>query len=93
MFEGPADEFAVGSSAGPGGALKWPVFKWAGGKDDKFFARLGKNVISVYEAPDMVMHEKKSLKMDGVQVSAVMKAHTYDRVSAKVGKLGRPSLQ
>lgn len=66
VFEGAADEFAVGSSAGPGGALKWPVFKWAGGKEDLFFARIGKNMISVYECPDMGLLEKKSLKLDGV---------------------------
>ncbi len=69
VFEGPAEEFAVGSNAGPGGALKWPVFKWAGGREDRFFARLGKNMISVYEAPEMVLLDKKSLKLDGVQVS------------------------
>ncbi len=28
----------------------WPVFKWAGGADDKYFAKIGKNAISIYEA-------------------------------------------
>ena len=32
-------------------------------------ARLGRNAISVYEAPDMGLMEKKSIKFDGVQVS------------------------
>lgn len=44
--------------AGPSD-LTWPLFKWAGGCDDKYFAKLGtsKNqqaMISVYETPDMV---------------------------------------
>jgi hypothetical protein len=26
------------------------VFKWAGGADDKYFAKIGKNAISIYEA-------------------------------------------
>lgn len=29
-FGGNMDEYAIGSSAGPGGALRWPIFKWAG---------------------------------------------------------------
>ncbi len=38
--------------------MKWPLLKWAGGCNDKYFAKLGtsKNqqaMISVYEAPDM----------------------------------------
>lgn len=69
-FEGPVDEYAVGSSAGPNGALKWPVFKWAGGRDDLFFARLGRGKISIYECPSMTMLGKESLKLDGVQVRA-----------------------
>ena len=34
----------------------------------RFVARLGKNAISVYEAPDMGLLDKKSFKLDGVQV-------------------------
>jgi len=49
-----------------GAGLRWPVFKWAGGKADAYFARLGRNAISVYTAPDMTLLDKKSLKMDGV---------------------------
>lgn len=30
-------------------------------------ARLGKNMISVYETPEMVLLDKKSLKLEGVQ--------------------------
>lgn len=59
-FDGPAEKYAVGAQAGPGGALKWPVFKWAGGKEDKYFARLGKNkdrkaVLCVYQTSTMDM--------------------------------------
>ena len=34
----------------------------------RFVARLGKNAISVYEAPDMGLLDKKSIKLDAVQV-------------------------
>jgi translation initiation factor 3 subunit B len=30
-FAGPVDDYAVGSAAGAGGAVNWPLFKWAGG--------------------------------------------------------------
>lgn len=66
-FEGPVDDYAVGSAAGAGGAVSWPLFKWAGGDRDRFFARLGKNAISVYEAPEMGLLDKKSIKLDAVQ--------------------------
>lgn len=44
-FEGPMEEYAVGSAAGPQGSLRWPFFKWAGGIDDLYFARLGKGKV------------------------------------------------
>jgi translation initiation factor 3 subunit B len=34
-FAGPVDDYAVGSAAGAGGAVNWPLFKWAGGGEDK----------------------------------------------------------
>ena len=34
VFDNSVDEFAIGTAAGPGGALRWPVFKWAGGSKD-----------------------------------------------------------
>eukprot|EP00955_Chlamydomonas_euryale_P089862 364496-Chlamydomonas_euryale.AAC.46 len=58
---------ALVSSACLGGALQWPIFKWAGGKDDAYFAKLSKNAISVYQAPDMGLLDKRSLKMEAVQ--------------------------
>ena len=33
----------------------------------RFLARLGRNAISVYEAPEMVLLDKKSLKLEGIQ--------------------------
>ncbi len=41
---------------------------------DKFFARLardkdGHNIISIYEAPEMRLHNNTSITMDGVQVA------------------------
>ena len=33
----------------------------------RFLARLGRNAISVYDAPEMVLLEKKSLKLEGIQ--------------------------
>lgn len=59
---------AVGSSAGPEGSIRWPLFKWAGGQEDKYFARITKGAIKVYQAPEMTLLDKKDLKLEGVQV-------------------------
>jgi translation initiation factor 3 subunit B len=67
IFTGNMEDYAIGSSAGPGGALRWPIFKWAGGLEDKYFARLTKGAIKVYETPEMTQLDKKDLKLDGVQ--------------------------
>lgn len=40
--------------------------RWGGGKDDKYFARLGKNLISVYETNTFSLLDKKSLKVENV---------------------------
>ncbi len=37
------------------------------GSPCRFLARLGRNAISVYEAPEMVLLDKKSLKLEGIQ--------------------------
>ncbi|ESQ54011.1 hypothetical protein EUTSA_v10027018mg, partial [Eutrema salsugineum] len=60
-FMGSADEFSVGGSS-----VSWPVFKWAGGRDDKYFARLRKNTVSVYETETFSLIGKKSMKVDNV---------------------------
>ncbi|KAI3898179.1 hypothetical protein MKW92_016177 [Papaver armeniacum] len=41
-FEGSADEFTLGGVS----RFSWPFLRWGGGKDDKYFARIGKNFIS-----------------------------------------------
>ncbi len=47
--------------------MKWPIFKWAGGETDQLFAKLAKNQINVYEAPEMGLLDKKSMRLDAVQ--------------------------
>ncbi|XP_076922037.1 eukaryotic translation initiation factor 3 subunit B-like [Bidens hawaiensis] len=64
-FKGSADEFAIGGTGGLTG-VSWPVFKWGGGKEDKYFARLGKNMISVYDTETFGLIDKKSIKVDNV---------------------------
>jgi translation initiation factor 3 subunit B len=48
------------------GSATWPVFKWS--SDDKYFARMTEDTISVYETPSMGLLDKKSLKIPGVKV-------------------------
>ncbi|KAG8391425.1 hypothetical protein BUALT_Bualt01G0186500 [Buddleja alternifolia] len=64
-FKGSADEFAVGGTGGVSG-ISWPVFRWSGGKEDKYFARIGKNVVSVYETETFTLIDKKSIKVENV---------------------------
>lgn len=45
--------------------VTWPVFRWS--KDDKFFARLGPDVLSVYETPSFGLLDKKSIKIPGIR--------------------------
>ena len=40
--------------------------RWGGGKEDKYFARMGKNVISVYETETFSLIDKKSIKVENV---------------------------
>lgn len=63
-FKGSADEFAIGGGGVTG--VTWPVFRWGGGKDDKYFARIGKNVVSVYETESFSLIDKKSMKVENV---------------------------
>ena len=51
--QGGLEDFQLpaAAAAGPrGGGFVWPVFRWAGGLEDKYFAKIGKNAIYVYEA-------------------------------------------
>lgn len=40
--------------------------RWGGGKDDRYFARLRKNIISVYETDTFSLIDKKSYKVENV---------------------------
>ncbi|CAN1846912.1 Eukaryotic translation initiation factor 3 subunit B [Linum perenne] len=64
-FKGSADEFAAGGAGGVTG-VPWPVFRWGGGKGDNYFAKLGKNMISVYETETFSLIDKKSIKVENV---------------------------
>ncbi|KAJ1382255.1 Translation initiation factor, beta propellor-like domain [Sesbania bispinosa] len=64
-FKGSADDFAIGGAGGVSGA-SWPVFKWSGGRRDKYFARMGKNILSVYETETFSLVDKKSLKVENI---------------------------
>lgn len=45
--------------------LVWPVFKWS--HDDKYFARITGEILSIYETPSMMLLEKKSIKISGIR--------------------------
>lgn len=45
--------------------LMWPVFKWS--PDDRFFARVTQDTLSIYETPSMMLLDKKSLKIPGLR--------------------------
>lgn len=45
--------------------VTWPIFRWS--KDDKFFARLGSDMLSVYETPGFGLLDKKSIKIPGIR--------------------------
>ncbi|KAF8380666.1 hypothetical protein HHK36_028156 [Tetracentron sinense] len=62
IFKGSWEDFATGGIP----EVSWPIFRWCAGKNDKYFARIGKNVISVYETESFTLIEKKSLKVENV---------------------------
>ncbi|KAJ4815010.1 Eukaryotic translation initiation factor 3 subunit B [Rhynchospora pubera] len=64
-FKGSVDDFTTGGSGGLCG-ISWPIFKWGGGKEDKYFSRIGKNAIYVYETETFILVDKKSYKVDNV---------------------------
>ncbi|OMO65967.1 hypothetical protein COLO4_30887 [Corchorus olitorius] len=58
-FERSADEFAIAG-------VSWPVFRWGGGREDKYFAKLGKNIISVYETETFGLVDGRHLEVENV---------------------------
>lgn len=47
-------------------SLKHFTFRWGGGREDKYFARIGKNAVSVYETETFGLIDKKSIKVENV---------------------------
>ena len=43
----------------------WPLFKWS--HDDRYFARISENLLSVYETPSFGLLDKKSIKVPGIR--------------------------
>ena len=43
----------------------WPIFKWS--QDDKYFARVTQDTLSIYETPSMMLMDKKSIKVTGIR--------------------------
>ena len=49
----------------PDGSSVWPIFRWS--HDDKYLARMGEDVLSVYETPSFGLLDKKSIKIPGIR--------------------------
>ena len=64
-FKGSADDFAT-SRTRRIARVSWLVFRWAAGRDDEYFARIGKNANSMYETDTMGLLDKKLLKVENV---------------------------
>ncbi|XP_054160454.1 eukaryotic translation initiation factor 3 subunit B-like [Oppia nitens] len=52
-------------SADPSQHLIWPIFKWS--FDDKYFARIYADSLSIYETPSFGLLDKKSTKIAGIR--------------------------
>lgn len=46
--------------------LNYYLCRWSGGREDKYFARMGKNVLSVYETETFSLVDKKSIKVENI---------------------------
>nr|GFA93337.1 eukaryotic translation initiation factor 3 subunit B-like [Tanacetum cinerariifolium] len=57
-FKRSANEFAIGRSGSSS------VFRWGGGIEDKYFARIGTNVISVYKTETFSLIDKKDINVE-----------------------------
>ncbi|KAF5336959.1 hypothetical protein D9611_003273 [Ephemerocybe angulata] len=68
--------------------MPWPALKWS--PDDQFVGRLTSGeMISVYEAPSMVLNGKKSLKIEGVVDFEWCPQGEKDREDAEKEKSGK----
>nr|XP_003702862.1 PREDICTED: eukaryotic translation initiation factor 3 subunit B [Megachile rotundata]XP_012139853.1 PREDICTED: eukaryotic translation initiation factor 3 subunit B [Megachile rotundata]XP_012139854.1 PREDICTED: eukaryotic translation initiation factor 3 subunit B [Megachile rotundata] len=47
------------------GSSVWPIFRWS--HDDKYLARMGEDILSVYETPSFGLLDKKSIKIPGIR--------------------------
>ncbi|KAK2708007.1 hypothetical protein QYM36_015632, partial [Artemia franciscana] len=47
------------------GSLNWPVFKWS--HDDKFFARISQDTLSIYETSSFKLMDLKSIKVPNIR--------------------------
>lgn len=69
VFEGAQEDHAVGAARRPDGGMSYPAFKWSASTEDgnAFLAVMRKNAISIYQAPEMALLDKRSIKADGIQ--------------------------
>ncbi|KAF7265760.1 hypothetical protein GWI33_020840 [Rhynchophorus ferrugineus] len=81
----------------PDGPSAWPIFRWS--HDDKYFGKIGNDILSIYETPSFGLLDKKSIKISGIRdfnwsptdnVVAYWVAETKD-VPASVTLLELPS--
>ncbi|KAF8110580.1 hypothetical protein N665_0081s0013 [Sinapis alba] len=67
IFDVTSGKGIVGVNGGVADSPQWPVIRWAGGKDDKYFATLNKtNTISIYETETFNPLGEKPLDLDDV---------------------------
>ncbi|KAF8083600.1 hypothetical protein N665_0764s0007 [Sinapis alba] len=67
IFDVTSGKGIVGVNGGVADSPQWPVIRWAGGKDDKYFATLNKtNTVSVYETETFSPLGEKPLDLDDV---------------------------
>uniref|UniRef100_A0A1J3H284 Eukaryotic translation initiation factor 3 subunit B n=3 Tax=Noccaea caerulescens TaxID=107243 RepID=A0A1J3H284_NOCCA len=58
IFEVQTGDILMGGGGGPADA-SWPMIRWAGGKDDKYFATFSKNTVSVYDTDGFASSDMK----------------------------------
>lgn len=52
-------------SFGHEGPSAWPIFRWS--HDDKYFGRIGNDMLSIFETPSFGLLDKKSIKINGIR--------------------------